>query len=47
MFVQPTIVDLRAMSPAATSALQFWRNNGWKNVKRIEREIQRLEEGYE
>jgi type II secretory pathway component GspD/PulD (secretin) len=46
MFVQPTIVDLRAMSPEATSALQFWRSGGWKNKGRIEQEIRRLEEEY-
>lgn len=47
MFVQPTIVDLRAMSPEATSALRFWREGGWKNIDRIEQEIHRLEEDYE
>ncbi len=46
IFVRPTIVDLRDMSPRAESALHFWRKRSadWKNGKAIEREISALQE---
>lgn len=48
IFVAPTIVDLRAPSPQAESALTFWRERGseWENRQRIEREIEAMETGY-
>lgn len=42
IFVQPTIVDLRELTPAASSALEFWRDGGWRNTETIEREIEAL-----
>ena len=44
IFVAPTIVDLRKMTPAATSALRFWQESGWRNVERIEQEVRSLED---
>ena len=44
VFVAPTIVDLRELSPTAVNALQFWREGGWKNIKRIEQEIAVMED---
>ena len=48
VFVSPTIVDLRAPTPQAQSALTFWKERGseWENRQRIEREIDALETGY-
>jgi len=40
IFVAPTVVDLREMTPAANNALDFWRNGSWRNEDVIEEEIQ-------
>ena len=47
IFVSPTIVDLRAPTPQAKSALAFWRERGseWENSQRIDREIEAMESG--
>jgi type II secretory pathway component GspD/PulD (secretin) len=39
IFVSPTVVDLRKMSPNAQSALDFWRNGSWQNEDTIRTEI--------
>jgi len=46
IFVQPTIVDLRAMSQENASALRFWEKRGdkWENADKIENEIKAMEE---
>lgn len=48
IFVSPTIVDLRAPTPQAESALTFWKERGseWENRQRIEREVEAMETGY-
>lgn len=43
IFVSPTIVDLRNLKPEAISALNFWREERWKNLDRIEQEIEIME----
>lgn len=43
VFVAPTIVDLRDLTPRATNALEFWREGGWRNIERIQQEVQILE----
>lgn len=40
IFVQPTIVNLRQMTPEAEDALEFWRKQRWENQERISKEIQ-------
>lgn len=47
VFVSPTIVDLRAPTPQANSALSFWRERSaeWENRERIDREIEAMEQG--
>ncbi len=39
IFVAPTVVDLRQMSPSANSALDFWKNGSWQNESTIQDEI--------
>lgn len=43
VFVAPTVVDLREMTPAAVNALDFWREGGWRNVQTIEEEIKTMQ----
>lgn len=38
IFVTPTAVDLRNLSPEGTRAMEFWRNGTWDNEKRIDAE---------
>lgn len=47
VFVSPTVVDLRAPTPQAKSALNFWRERGteWMNRDRVDRERDAMEEG--
>ena len=47
IFVSPTVVDLRAPTPRAESALQFWRERGteWINTPRIESERDAMQVG--
>jgi type II secretory pathway component GspD/PulD (secretin) len=47
IFVRPTIVDLRELSPRAESAMAFWRKQSaeWKNRTAIEQEIASLQDG--
>ncbi|MCX8064946.1 MAG: type II and III secretion system protein [Candidatus Hydrogenedentes bacterium] len=47
IFVQPTVVDLRAMSEESSSAIRFWQRRGgdkWENADRIESEIKAMQE---
>jgi type II secretory pathway component GspD/PulD (secretin) len=44
IFLSPTIVDLRNLRPEAISALNFWREEKWKNLDRIEQEIEIMED---
>lgn len=44
IFVSATIVDLTKLAPAAERALQFWREERWRNRERIDREIETLEQ---
>ena len=43
IFVAPTIVDLREMSPSATNALDFWRNGSWSNEQAIAEEMRLMQ----
>lgn len=43
IFVAPTIVDLRKMTPGAVDALTFWRQGTWDNEALINEEIDVLE----
>jgi type II secretory pathway component GspD/PulD (secretin) len=43
IFVAPTVVDLREMSPSAKNALDFWRNGSWQNEDTIQTEIDLLQ----
>lgn len=43
IFVAPTIVDLRKMTPGAVDALTFWRQGTWDNEALINDEIDVLE----
>ncbi len=43
IFVSPTIVDLRDLQPEAVSALNFWREERWRHMDRIDQEIRVLE----
>jgi type II secretory pathway component GspD/PulD (secretin) len=44
IFVSPTIVDLRELKPQAVRALNFWREEKWKNMVEIDEERQMMEE---
>ncbi|PCJ66233.1 MAG: hypothetical protein COA73_01285 [Candidatus Hydrogenedentota bacterium] len=44
IFVAPTIIDLRKMTPSATNALQFWQQGSWTNEETIASEIQSMED---
>jgi type II secretory pathway component GspD/PulD (secretin) len=44
IFVAPTVVDLQDMTPAATSALDFWREGSWEHEQKIADEITALEQ---
>ena len=44
MFVCPTIVDLRDLRPEAQSALNFWREERWRHMDRIDQEKRILEQ---
>lgn len=48
VFVSPTIVDLRAPSPQAKTAMHFWRERGseWANRPRIDREVDAMATGF-
>ena len=48
IFVSPTVVDMRAPTPQAKSALSFWRERGseWANKDRIDREVDAMGAGY-
>ena len=43
IFVSPTVVDLREMTPAAVSALDFWKNGSWTNESAIADEMRLME----
>ena len=44
IFVQPTIVNLRALTPESNNALNFWNSPEWQNSERIGREVTVMEE---
>lgn len=44
IFMSPTIVNLRELPPDAVSALDFWKEERWRNQERIEREIEIMEQ---
>lgn len=46
IFVQPTVIDLRAISEENASALRFWEKRGdkWENADKIESEIKAMQE---
>ena len=44
IFMSPTIVNLRELPPDAVSALDFWKEERWRNQDRIEREIDAMEQ---
>ncbi len=43
IFVAPTVVDLREMTPSAANALDFWRNGSWTNEEAIADEMRLME----
>ena len=43
IFVSPTIVDLREMTPSAANALDFWRNGSWNNEEAIADEMRLMQ----
>lgn len=48
IFVSPTVVDMRAPTPQAKTALAFWRARGsdWEHGQRIDREVDAMQSGY-
>lgn len=42
IFVTPTVVDLRNLSPEGLRAMEFWKNGDWENEKRIDAEKEAL-----
>lgn len=44
IFVSPTVVDLRAMTPPMDSAVNFWRNSEWKNTDSFSEEVNILDD---
>ncbi len=44
IFVSPTIVNLRELQPEAISALNFWREERWRHMDRIDQEIRILDQ---
>lgn len=45
IFVSPTIINLREMSPEAERALTFWQDRRWENSERISKEIAVMQQG--
>jgi type II secretory pathway component GspD/PulD (secretin) len=45
IFVKPTIVDLRKMTEGSMDALHFWREHKWENLKRIDKEVEAMQNG--
>jgi type II secretory pathway component GspD/PulD (secretin) len=45
IFVSPTIVNLRDMTPLAKSAQEFWQNEEWRNTDAIQQEIDSMNAG--
>ena len=44
IFVQPTIVNLRELTPEANNALNFWNSPEWQNSERIGKEVSVMQE---
>jgi type II secretory pathway component GspD/PulD (secretin) len=44
IFVSPTIVNLRNLSPEAKDALNFWQDRRWENSERISKEIKVMQD---
>ncbi len=43
IFVAPTVVDLREMTPGAANALDFWRNGSWQHEQEIADEMLQMQ----
>ena len=43
IFVSPTVVDLREMTPVAMNALDFWKNGSWREEEAIEDEVRQMQ----
>ncbi|MCF6284365.1 MAG: type II and III secretion system protein, partial [Candidatus Hydrogenedentes bacterium] len=43
IFVTPTVVDLRNMSPEGRRAMEFWKGKNWSNEKRVAAEMEAME----
>jgi len=43
IFVAPTVVDLRKMTPTAANALRFWQQGSWNNEETIANELKSME----
>jgi general secretion pathway protein D len=44
IFVAPTIVDLRKMTPSSQTALDFWKNGNWQNQQTLQTEIDLMQQ---
>lgn len=44
IFVSPTIVDLRKLTPEAERALTFWQERRWENSERIGKEVEIMQQ---
>jgi type II secretory pathway component GspD/PulD (secretin) len=44
IFVSPTVVDLRAMTPPMESAVNFWRDSEWTNTEAFRDEVKILDD---
>ena len=45
IFVQPTVLNLRAPSDEAKNAIDFWKDRQWENTKNIEKEVKVMTDG--
>lgn len=43
IFVTPTVVDLRNMSPEGRRAMEFWKGKNWSNEERVGAEMEAME----
>jgi type II secretory pathway component GspD/PulD (secretin) len=44
IFVSPTVVDLRALTPPMENAVNFWQNSEWRNTESIADEVRVLDD---
>jgi general secretion pathway protein D len=45
IFLSPTIVDLREMTPPMEDALDFWRGSEWRNRDKLQQEVELMDVG--